>query len=81
MACREGVSICTSVTPTVQTRYSAENSLISAMALLCCVAATYYDVATPETIEDEKILNVQILEQKSCMKWFANHMVTYLLWQ
>ena len=53
LVCREGVSICTSVTSKTQTRYSAENSLISAMALLCCVAATHYDVSTPETIEDE----------------------------
>ena len=81
LACREGASVCTSVTPKTQTRYSAEILLISAMTLLCCVAATHYNVVTPETIEDEKILKVQILEQKSCMEWFANHMVTYLLWQ
>ena len=35
IAYSDGVSICTSVVPKTRTRFTAENSLISAMALLC----------------------------------------------
>ena len=43
-----GVSMCTNTTPKTRTRYTTENSLISAMALLCVIATTYYDVASSE---------------------------------
>ena len=57
IASEENVSICTSVVPKTRTRYSAENSLISAMALLCVIAAIHYDVCTEIQPEHENIMN------------------------
>ena len=52
-----GVSMCTNTTPKTRTRYTAENSLISAMALLCVIATTHYDVASCEKeFEIEKLV-------------------------
>ena len=57
IANQDNVSICTSVVPKTRTRYSAENSLISAMALLCVIAAIHYDVCTEIQPEHENIMN------------------------
>ena len=57
-----GVSITTSIVPKTRTRYTAENSLISAMALVCVVAATHYDVSTEVQIEHEHVMNKVPLE-------------------
>ena len=43
---KEGVSICTAVAPKTRTRYSSENSLISAMVLVLVVACTHYDISS-----------------------------------
>ena len=43
-----GVSMCTNTTSKTHTRYTTENSLIAAMALLCVIATTHYDVASNE---------------------------------
>lgn len=48
MSSANGVSMCTNATPKTRTRYTAENSLISAMALLCVIATTHYEVASSE---------------------------------
>ena len=40
-----GVLICTNATLKTLTRYTAENSLTSAMALLCVIITIHYDVA------------------------------------
>ena len=50
----EGVSLCTSAVSKTNTRFTAENSLISAMAFLCVVASTHYDVATEIQADLEK---------------------------
>ena len=42
IACRPGVSICNKTVSKTFGRYTAENSLISAMALLCVVASTHF---------------------------------------
>ena len=44
LANTDGVSICNSAVAKSKTRYTAENSLISAMALICVVAATHFDM-------------------------------------
>ena len=62
IASMDNVSICTSVVPKTRTRYSAENSLISAMALVCVVAATHYDVCTEVQTEHERVMNMNPLE-------------------
>ena len=48
------VSICSSVVPKTNTRYTAENSLISSMAFLCVIALTHYDIATEIDHDIEK---------------------------
>ena len=49
--------MCTNATPKTRTRYTAENSLITAMALLCVIATTHYDVASSEKeLEIEKLV-------------------------
>lgn len=44
LACTKGISISTTVVSKMTTRYIAENSLMSAMALICVVASTHYYV-------------------------------------
>ena len=46
VANESGVSICTSITSKTRTRYTTESSLISAMALICVVSATHFDIST-----------------------------------
>ena len=48
MAHSPEISICTSTTSKTTTRFTAENSLISAMSLCCLVAYTHYDITTEE---------------------------------
>ena len=40
----DGVSICNTATSKSRTRYTTENSLVSAMALFCVVTATHFDI-------------------------------------
>ena len=65
-----GVSITTSIVPKTRTRYTAENSLISAMTLVCVVTATHYDVSTNVQIEHEHVMNKVPLEALDGVKLF-----------
>ena len=51
LATQPGINICKQVIDKTKSRYTAENSLISAMALLCVVAATHIFVV-PKMISD-----------------------------
>ena len=61
IAHQPGISICRKVIDKTTSRYTAENSLISAMSLLCIIAATHFMVV-PHMISD--IYN----EVKECAK-------------
>ena len=54
LATSEGVSICSSTISKTNTRYTAENSLISSMALICTVAASHFDVSTDINLSEPK---------------------------
>ena len=77
LAGSDGISICQSVTPKTQTRYTAENSLISAMCLVMVVAATHYDVTTTKNISLNKNIlrapeGVKILYDMICNHYEKN---------
>ena len=57
LANEETVSICTSATPKTTTRYTAENSLISAMAFLCIVANIHYNISAEPQVDVKLVLN------------------------
>ena len=51
LANTDGVSICITVISKSRTRYTAENSLISAMALICVVVATHFDISSDVSMD------------------------------
>lgn len=58
----DGVSITTSIVPKTRTGHLAENCLISAMVLVCVVAATHYGVSTDIQVVHEHVINMIPLE-------------------
>ena len=54
VASQKNVSICNTVVSKTRTRYTAENSLISAMALLCVVAASHYFICDEDQLQIER---------------------------
>ena len=61
LAASEGISLCTSAISKTNTRYTAENSLISSMAFLCVVASTHYDIAAEiETVVENDMKNDEL---------------------
>ena len=77
LAGSDGILICQSVTPKTRTRYTAENSLISAICLVMVVAATHYDVTTTKNISLNKNMlrapeGVRILYDMICNHYKKN---------